>query len=173
MIRVRDATLDEVRAVQLRVLRPEGPLPGDTGPPPGWLHVAAEDHGDVVGACSIGPAVWPHPDLVDLPPPTWQLRSMAVLPGYRGGTGAMLRDAAVARARAAGAASMWAQARVPALTLYLRGGWTAVGREWLKPGVGPHRWVTLLLEVQAPVQSCAASPWPNAGTGPRPPCQGS
>lgn len=145
VIRVRDATLEEVRAVQLRVLRPDGPLPGDTGPPRGWLHVAAEQDGNIVGACSIGPASWSHPELAELPAPTWQLRSMAALPGHRGGTGAMLLEAAVARAQDAGAASMWAQARVAALTLYLRGGWTAVGPEWHKPGVGPHRWVTLEL----------------------------
>jgi hypothetical protein len=33
-----------------------------------------------------------------------------------------------------------------ALGFYERGGWTAVGPEWVKPGVGPHRYVTLALD---------------------------
>ncbi len=143
MTSVRTATAAEVRGVQLAVLRPHGPLPGDTGPPASWLHLAAETQGAVVGACSAGPAPWPHPELAHLAEPTWQVRSMAVLPEHRGGVGALLLAAAVEHARAAGAGGLWAQARVEALNLYLRGGWRAVGPEWLKPGVGPHRWITL------------------------------
>jgi GNAT superfamily N-acetyltransferase len=141
---VRSATLDEVRAVQLAVLRPHGPLPGDQEPPADWVHLAADSDGTVIGACSVGPNPWPHPQLCALPAPQWQLRSMAVLPERRGGVGAALLVAAVEQAWAGGAASLWAQARVEALRLYLRGGWSVVGEEWLKPGIGPHRWITLI-----------------------------
>ena len=140
---IRDATYGEVRDVQLAVLRPFGALPGDSEPTAGWLHVAAETDGRIVGACTIGPSSWQHPEVVALPEPQWQLRSMAVLPEFRGGTGSALLGAAVARARAAGAASLWANARVEALGLYLRRGWSAVGPEWVKTGIGPHRWIVL------------------------------
>jgi ribosomal protein S18 acetylase RimI-like enzyme len=142
---VRRAAAEEVRSVQLEVLRPFGALVGDTDPPPTWLHLAAERNGAVVGACSLGPAPWPHPELARLPEPTWQLRSMAVLPDHRGGVGALLLAQAVRAAAEAGAGSLWAQARVAALTLYLRGDWLVVGPQWLKPGIGPHRWITLNL----------------------------
>ncbi len=140
---IRDATYDEVRAVQLQVLRPQGPLPGDAEPTGEWLQVAAEIQGQVVGACSVGPSPWSHPEIVTLNEPQWQLRSMAVLPDFRGGTGAALLRAAVARAMEAGANSLWANARVPALGLYLRAGWQVAGPEWIKSGIGPHRWIVL------------------------------
>lgn len=142
---IRDATQAEVRAVQLEVLRPNGPLPGDADPPAGCLHVAAVVAGKVVGACSVCPARWSHPDLMELPAPQWQLRSMAVLPHYRGGTGTALLAAAVRRAERGGAASLWANARVAALGLYQRAGWTVVGPQWDKAGIGPHHWIVFTI----------------------------
>jgi len=138
---VRLASVEELRPVTLRVLRPDGPLPGDRPPPPDWLHLVAESDGAIVGGCSVGPAEWSHPELLRLPRPTWQLRSMAVLPEHRGGTGGVVLRAATEQAFRAGAASMWANARTASITLYTRGGWRIVGDEWVKPGVGPHRYV--------------------------------
>jgi N-acetylglutamate synthase-like GNAT family acetyltransferase len=140
---VRPASIDDVRPVQQAVLRPAGPLAGDQPHPADWLHFAAEIDGEVVGACSVGPSAWTHRDLCVLPAPTWQLRSMAVVPVHRGGVGARLLAAAVSGADAAGAESLWANARVAALNLYLRGGWQVVGEQWHKPGIGPHRYVVL------------------------------
>ncbi len=125
----------------LRVLRPDGPLPGDQPPPHDWLHIVAEVAGQVVGGCSMGPAAWTHPEILELPPPTWQLRSMAVLPEHRGGTGTEVLRAAGEAASRAGAAALWANARTAAINLYTRAGWTIVGDEWMKAGVGPHRYV--------------------------------
>lgn len=68
---------------------------------------------------------------------------MAVLPEYRGGTGAALLSAAVDIAWTGGARGLWATARREALGLYLRGGWQVVGPEWHKAGVGPHRFIVL------------------------------
>lgn len=129
--------------MQLAVLRPNGALPGDKQPAGQWLHVAAEVGGRIVGACTVGPSVWEHKDITELAEPPWQLRSMAVLPEFRGGTGSALLTAAVSLASASGAASLWANARVEALGLYLRQGWAVVGPEWVKPGIGPHRWIVL------------------------------
>ncbi len=140
---VRPASIEEVRPVQQAVLRPAGPLAGDRPHPPDWLHFAAEIDGEVVGACSVGPSDWTDLDVCALPTPTWQLSSMSVLPAHRGGVGAQLLVAAVSGADAAGANCLWANARVAALNLYLRGGWMIVGEPWDKPGVGPHRYVVL------------------------------
>ena len=144
MIEVRRADLAQVRALQLAVLRPDGPLPGDAPPPEDALHVGAFEGGDAVGAASVLPAPWPGPGV--LPAPTWQLRSMAVRRDRRGaGVGRAVLDLAVATAREQGASALWAAARLEALGFYTTAGWTAVGPEWVKPGVGPHRWVTLTL----------------------------
>lgn len=139
VIEIRQATYDEVRPVQQTVLRPDGPLPADTPMPDDWVHVAAVLDGRVIGAVSAGPRPWPHPDVLDLPEPQWQLRAMAVVPEHRGGVGAQLLAAISELAPG----SLWAEARVAALGLYVRGGWRVVGQPWDKPGVGPHRWVLL------------------------------
>lgn len=145
---VRLATLDEVRPLQQAVLRPNGPLPGDAPPPPDAVHVGTFDGaGTAVGAASVLPAPWPGPGT--LPAPCWQLRSMAVGTEHRGsGVGALVLALAADSAAAHGAASLWAAARVPALGFYERAGWSVVGDEWIKPGVGPHRYVTLRLASQ-------------------------
>lgn len=148
---IRDATSDEIREVQQAVLRPHGPLPGDIDHPSDWLHVAAVIDATVVGACSVGPSPWTHPEIVELPAPQWQLRSMAVQSENRGGTGSQLLAAAMTRAQRAGAGSLWANARVEALNLYLRAGWRIVGEEWLKPGIGPHRWI--VFDTDHPIES--------------------
>ena len=142
---VRLASLVEIRALQLAVLRPDGPLPGDVAPPADALHVGAfDDVGAAIGAATIAPASWPGPGALE--PPTWQLRSMAVRPDLQGrGIGRSVLALAVATARERGAVTLWAQARVGALDFYLGAEWTAVGPVWDKPGVGPHRYVTLRL----------------------------
>jgi len=145
---VRPAALDEVRGLQLEVLRPNGPLPGDAPPPREALHVGAFEAGLVVGAATVLAAPWPGPGA--LPVPTWQLRSMVVSAALRGsGVGRQVLDLAVGTARAHGAACLWAAARQEALGFYERGGWSVVGPEWIKPGIGPHRYVTLALDPRA------------------------
>lgn len=84
--------------------------------------------------------------MVELPALAWQLRSVAVLPEHRGaGVGAALVSGAQAVAAGHGAATLWAEARVAALSLYQRLGWHTVGADWDKPGVGPHRFVWIVL----------------------------
>lgn len=139
---VRIVPLEEVRGLQQAVLRPNGPLPADRPPPPGTIAIGAFAGQVLVGTGSIVPAPWPGPGSVE--EPAWQLRSMAVHPDRRGARiGRAVLDLAVATARERGAGSLWAEARVVALPFYLRAGWTIVGEQWDKPGVGPHRWIQL------------------------------
>lgn len=143
---VRRSGADEVRQLQQHVLRPNGPLPADRSPPPDWVHLAAWAGNAMIGAASLGPAPWPRPDLAPLDRPTWQLRSMAVREDRRNrGIGSALLQAAVDLATESGAGFLWAEARIAALSLYQRGGWTITGPEWHKTGVGPHRYVVCRL----------------------------
>ena len=148
------ADIAAARELQTRIMRPNGPLPTDREPPPDWLQLVARvgdgnadgNHGAIVGAARFGPSPWPRSDLADPPSPAWQLRSVAVLPQHRGaGVGAALVNRAQSVAAANGAATLWAEARVAALSLYQRLGWFIVGPEWDKPGVGPHRFVGIPL----------------------------
>ena len=137
---VRVATLAEVRPLQQAVLRPDGPLPGEPPVPEDMQCVGAYDDGVLVGTGAVLRRPWPGPG--SLPEPVWQLRSMAVDSAHRGrGVGSAVLAAATELARAEGAVSLWAEARVAALGLYRRAGWTIVGDEWVKPWVGPHRWI--------------------------------
>ncbi|HRY11299.1 MAG TPA: GNAT family N-acetyltransferase [Candidatus Nanopelagicales bacterium] len=145
MLIVRPASVAEVRGVQMQVLRPRGPLPGDRPFTADWRHLAALRNGEVIGACSLGPAPWPRADLAQPPPPQWQFRSLAVLPAHRGGVGSALVAAATGLATDEGVGSLWATARVAALSLYERQRWQVVGPEWDKPGVGPHKYVIRLI----------------------------
>jgi GNAT superfamily N-acetyltransferase len=139
---VRVADLAEVRSLQLAVLRPDGPLPGDRPPPPEALHVGAFRDGVAIGAASVLPEGWPGPDAVH--EPSWRLRAMVVAGDERGsGIGRAVLDHAVEVAAGHGAGSVWAEARSAALGFYERAGWTVVGDEWMKAGIGPHRYIHL------------------------------
>ncbi len=62
------------------------------------------------------------------PQATYQLRGMAVHPGFQGqGIGACLLARFEAEARQRGATTVWCNARVSAQPFYARQGWVAVG----------------------------------------------
>jgi L-Ala-D/L-Glu epimerase len=146
---VRVAKLAEVRPLQLAVLRPNGPLPGDQPPPAGALHVAALRDGVVIGAATVLPERWPGPGAIA--EPVWRLRAMVVAEAVRGtGVGRAVVDRAVVLAAAQGACSLWAEARSSALGFYERSGWTVIGDEWIKAGIGPHRYIQMDLRESLP-----------------------
>ena len=145
---VRDAELAEVRPLQLAVLRPHGPLPGDQPPSAEALHVAALRDGVVIGAATVLPERWPGPGVIG--EPVWRLRAMVVAEADRGtGVGRAVLGRAVALADAQGARSLWAEARSSALGFYERSGWTVIGDEWIKEGIGPHRYIQIDLREPA------------------------
>jgi GNAT superfamily N-acetyltransferase len=98
----------------------------------------------VVGTVRVAPGAPPFP----LDDPTgdatggawsWRLRWMAVLPELRNrGLGALLVAAASDHAEGQGATLLWCNARVPAVGLYRRAGFTVEGRPWEEPDIGPH-----------------------------------
>lgn len=146
---MRVAELAEVRQLQLAVLRPNGPLPGDRPQPADAENVAALRDGVVIGAATVLPEPWPGPGAIA--EPAWRLRSMVVAEGVRGtGVGRAVVDRAVELAAARGAVSLWAEARSSALGFYERTGWTVIGDEWIKAGIGFHRYTQMDLRVSVP-----------------------
>lgn len=134
------------RSLQVRILRPDGPLPTDREPGPDWRTLAAWRARQIVGAVTICSEPWPRPDLIGLPAPHGRLRALAVDPRRRGhGVGSQLVDAAGRWAQLHGMTGLWAEVREEAVPLYLRLGWAAVGGLWHKPGVGPHRYCVMQL----------------------------
>ena len=131
---------EETWPLRKRVLRPATPgdavvLGGDGDPRA--LHVGARDRdGAIVGIATISPQAPPWaPDRQD----AWRVRGMATADGLRGkGVGALVLDAAVRHARGHGAAYVWCNARVGALSFYERAGFMAAGERYVDPELGPH-----------------------------------
>jgi GNAT superfamily N-acetyltransferase len=72
-------------------------------------------------------------------PPGWQVRAMAVDPSCRGqGIGSLVLAAILDHVRARGGSLVWCNARTPAVGLYLRTGFVAVGTQFDLPHIGPH-----------------------------------
>ena len=134
-------TIDEVAAevtyaLRAAVLRPDGgeiTWAGDEDP--ATFHLAAHRGGRVVGVVRFSPA--PCPWRTATAP--WQLRGMATDPDLRGaGVGRAMVADGLDRVLARGGDLVWCHARVTAAGFYGRMGFTAVTREYDKPGIGPH-----------------------------------
>jgi predicted GNAT family N-acyltransferase len=136
---------EAVRPLRQAVLRPhqrvdEVAFPGDALP--GAAHFGARDGGGaLLGVASVSPE--PHP--VAPRPGDWRVRGMATDPdGGRGrGAGALLLEACLAHARAAGGLRVWCNARSPVRGFYERAGFTVEGGEFELPGIGPHHLMSL------------------------------
>lgn len=112
---------------------------------PEAFHPAVLDTGGrVVAVATVSPA----PTGLRPGAAAWRLRGMAVEPELQGrGAGTLLLDAVVARARAAGAEVLWADARDSALEFYRRRGWSVEGKGYLTPATGiSHHTVVLDLQ---------------------------
>ena len=71
--------------------------------------------------------------------PGWRIRGMATADGRRGsGLGAAVLAACLAHSEANGGGEVWCNARIRALPLYERAGFSAVSPEFELPGIGPH-----------------------------------
>ncbi len=144
----RTTRLEEIDAaltypLRQRVLRPHQKLDEvgfDGDGAPGAFHLGAFEGQLLVGVASVVPEAPPFA----ISGLAWRLRGMAVAPEQRGqGVGGLLVAACVERARAAGVAVLWCQARVRAQSLYARAGFAVVSEVFELPKIGPH--VTMAL----------------------------
>ena len=79
-------------------------------------------------------------------PGDWRVRGMATRPDARGrGAGSAILRALVQHAVAHGAARVWCNARVRALTLYQRAGFVIASDLFEPPDIGPHYRVELTI----------------------------
>ena len=143
---VAGVAVELVRPLRQTVLRPGRPpaesvYPGDDDPRS--AHVAARlggPIGEIVAVGSLLPDAppWPVPD--EDGGRCWRVRGMAARPGLRGrGFGTAVLDELLRRAGEAGSALVWCNARLPALGLYARAGFTPVGEPFELPDIGPHQ----------------------------------
>ena len=96
---------------------------------PDALHLAALHDGDVIGCATL--ISRPLDDA-----PARQLRGMATDPAWRGrGAGRALLEEVH---RHAGTATLWCNARLPAVPFYQRLGWRIISDRFDVPTAGPH-----------------------------------
>lgn len=139
-VTVRAATPEEVLGLRQRVLRPHEP-------PSALLADADAEAVDLAAVTSTQRVVACARLSRDAPPwavPTaatawWRLRNMVTSAQARGlGLGQRLVDAALQRARAAGAERVWCAARTTSVGFYTRCGFQPVTDVWDDPALGPH-----------------------------------
>ncbi|HVB94378.1 MAG TPA: GNAT family N-acetyltransferase [Acidimicrobiales bacterium] len=144
--------VEETLALRQAVLRPhqsleEVALPGDDDPSTvAFAAIDAEGELQSVARVTIEAPPFPIDDLITGGTPKWRLRGMATRPEARNqGIGTAVLQAAIAHVGTHGGGLLWCNARVPAIGLYRRAGFTTYGEEWLDPDIGPHivmwRWV--------------------------------
>jgi GNAT superfamily N-acetyltransferase len=122
-----------VRPLRQSVLRPTRTVESliyDGDDDPEALHVVRYDaQGAVIGIATIVPDA----------AASWRIRGMAVHPDHRSqGIGQLLISACLDHARARPCQRIWCNARTPALSFYLRNGFTGVGDVFELPEIGPH-----------------------------------
>jgi len=139
-MRVAPIPVTDTRSLRHAVLRPREPPEAILShEPPGAVAFAAFDEGDErpIAVGLVGPEGGPG---------SWRVRGMATAPEARGrGAGTAVLEALVAHARTNGAALVWCNARVRALTLYERAGFRAVSDEFEVDRIGPHYRMELAL----------------------------
>lgn len=137
-VRVREATAEEVVGLRQRVLRPhESPAALLASDDRDAVDLAAVTPTQRVVACARlcrEPPSWATPAT-----DWWRLRNMATSAQARGlGLGRQLVDAALQRARTAGAERVWCAARTGSAGFYTRCGFEPVTDPWDDPELGPH-----------------------------------
>ena len=124
-----EAVLD-LRHRVLRVGRPRDTAVFDGDRDPQTRHWVARVDTEIVGVVTVMRRPFPGGD-----GPEWQLRGMAVDPGWQGkGIGRELLQALEREVDE----PLWCNARIGARDFYERGGWTATGDIFEIAEVGPH-----------------------------------
>ncbi|HTK16238.1 MAG TPA: GNAT family N-acetyltransferase [Acidimicrobiia bacterium] len=146
-LQIRQVTAAETFPLRQRVLRPHETVDelarrwdGDSDP----CHFAAVESGTVIGSASVGreSPTWAADSSV-----SWRLRGMATAEDRRGeGVGAALLAAVIDHVRQCGGGLLWCNARMAAVSLYQRAGFTTRGDGWDDPNLGPHIAMELLVD---------------------------
>ena len=132
-------------ALRQAVLRPNQTLeqmvlPGDDDQATAAFAAIAPG-GEVLSVARVSLEAPPFPSQ-DLDPPgtpAWRLRGMATRPEARNqGIGSAVLQGCIAHVGSQGGGLLWCNARVPAIGLYRRAGFTTYGDEWVDPDIGPH-----------------------------------
>ncbi|HUE26370.1 MAG TPA: GNAT family N-acetyltransferase [Solirubrobacteraceae bacterium] len=129
---VRPVRVEQTRALRQAVLRPFMTIGemDESEPPDAFAVGAFDDDDELVAVGLIGP---------EGDPGAWRIRGMAAAPAVRGrGAGTAVLDALLEHARSQGAASVWANVRIPARRLYERAGFRPISDEFEEPMIGPH-----------------------------------
>jgi ribosomal protein S18 acetylase RimI-like enzyme len=142
---VNRVPVETTLALRQAVLRPnqtieQMALPGDDDPATAAF-AAIDPGGDVlsVARITLEPPPFPSQDLVPPDAPAWRLRGMATRPEARNqGVGSAVLQGCIAHVGSQGGGLLWCNARVPAIGLYRRAGFTTYGDEWVDPEIGPH-----------------------------------
>ncbi|MDX6655289.1 MAG: hypothetical protein QOH62_82 [Solirubrobacteraceae bacterium] len=131
MIRVESVPAELTRPLRQAVLRPHESLEElASHEQPGAHAVAAFDGERLIAVGFVGP---------DGEADDWRVRGMATEPDARGrGAGSAVLGALIEHAATQGAARVWCNARVPAISLYARAGFEVESEEFEIPGIGPH-----------------------------------
>ncbi|HEX3841485.1 MAG TPA: GNAT family N-acetyltransferase [Acidimicrobiales bacterium] len=132
-------------ALRQAVLRPdqtldEMALPEDDHPATAAF-AAIDAGGEVqsVARVTLEAPPFPSDDLAPPGTPTWRLRGMATRPEARDqGIGSAVLQASIDYVVSQGGGLLWCNARVPAIGLYRRAGFTTYGEAWVDPVIGPH-----------------------------------
>jgi GNAT superfamily N-acetyltransferase len=143
---VKRISAEETYALRSAVLRPGLPLEANFYPrdAEGW-HYGVESAGRIVSVGTIHPEN--HPQFS--PAGQWRIRGMATEPEFRGkGCGSQLLRMMLAET--AHLPLIWCNARTPALSFYLRQGFTVESEEFTLPHLGPHRLLKFLPGENAP-----------------------
>lgn len=137
-VRVREATAREVVGLRQRVLRPhEAPSALLACDDVDAVDLAAVTPEERVVACAR--LCREAPPWAALEQGWWRLRNMATSAPARGmGLGRRLVEAALQRARTAGAERVWCAARTASVGFYTRCGFEPVTDAWDDPELGPH-----------------------------------
>jgi ribosomal protein S18 acetylase RimI-like enzyme len=144
-VTVSRVPVERTLALRQAVLRPtqtldEMALPGDDDPATAAF-AAIDAGGEVqsVARVSLEAPPFPSDDLAPPGTPAWRLRGMATRPEARDqGIGSAVLQGCIDHVGSHSGGLLWCNARVPAVGLYRRAGFTTYGEEWVDPVIGPH-----------------------------------
>ncbi len=130
---IEEVTRDEIVPIRHEVLRPG--LPVETAMYPEDGHPQVFHLAERLVAATIIACVTFFPDeLPGEPEPTWRLRGMATLEGYRNtGIGGRLLEAGVDEVARRGGKTVWCNGRTEAAEFYRRHGFHTLGDEFILP----------------------------------------